>query len=98
MPPTSQSEIRMLLFPFKLRDSAARAFVTKQHGCARTWRHMERKLEEKDPTNAVGTPFIYFLFIYFFHFKIPGRNHLPVKSNSDTDFGEYIQIRAKVYY
>ncbi len=51
----------MMLFAFKLRDSAARAFVTKQ----RVRAHMECKLEEKDPMNAVGNPFI-FIFVYLF--------------------------------
>ncbi len=41
MPTTSQSEIRMLLFPFKLRDSATSAFVTMDNRA-----HMECKLEE----------------------------------------------------
>ncbi len=61
MPPTSQSEIRM--FPFKLRDSATRVYVTKQHGCARTLGC--KKLEEKDLMNAVGNPFIYFSILRF---------------------------------
>ncbi len=50
----------MLLFPFKLRDSAASAFVTMDYHA-----HMECKLEEKDPMNAVGNPFL------FFDLKIP---------------------------
>ncbi len=49
--------------------------------------HMECKLEEKDPMNAVGNPFI------FFDFKIPGRNLLPVKR---SNVGVYSQICAKV--
>ncbi len=61
MPPTSQSEIRMLLFLFKLRDSAARRSLlsnmdARAHGV---------KLKEKDQMNAVGNPFN-FLF-YFSH-------------------------------
>ncbi len=63
MPPTSQSEITILLFPFKLRDSAASVFVTKQHGRACTW----SKLEEKALMNAVGNP-----LIFWGDFKIPG--------------------------
>ncbi len=50
--------------------------------------HMECKLEEKAPMSAVGNPFIFFFF-FFFSFKIPGVR---------ADFGEYGQIRAKVYY
>ncbi len=43
----------------------------------------ECKLEEKAPMSAVGNPFIiFFFFNLFLYFKIPGRNHLPVKSES----------------
>ncbi len=46
MPSISQSEIRMLLFPFKMSDSAARVFVIKQRA------HID-KLEKKDLMNDV---------------------------------------------
>ncbi len=60
MAPTSQSEIRMLLFPGKLRDSAA------------TW---------------IGKPFI----LFFFDFKIPGRNHLKDSESWICNIDKFVQ-------